>query len=338
LRLGRFAYYINLMPDVACFGYVRCSTLSQVIDGDGLAVQREAIERWASYQSLRVAELAEDAGVSGANMSRPGLRRILRSALEHGSRAVLVTYKLDRLGRNAIDVQETLAVLLDAGVRVVSIADGVDSASGMGAALLKLLTSILATFAELEKEGIRTRLLDGRRRADATDRKYASEPRYGRREAGEKGPRRVPRGTASHRPDPPATGRRRFLPRHRRGARRGGAAAAPGWTVVRRRCRAHRHGTKGAEEGCGVGSHREGASGAADRVELSEGGAMCSRHHRDPNGSRPPWMGEDHAGLLGSRQANQPGGISHFRPGKRAVDDPRPCVQFPPPPPLVGAP
>lgn len=179
-------YYINKMQDVECFGYVRCSTLSQVIDGDGLAVQREAIERWASYQSLRVAELAEDAGVSGATMERPGLRRILRSALERGSRAVLVTYKLDRLGRNAIDVQETLAVLLDAGVRVVSIADGVDSASGMGAALLKLLTSILATFAELEKEGIRTRLLDGRRRADAMDRKYASEPRYGRREAGEK--------------------------------------------------------------------------------------------------------------------------------------------------------
>ena len=36
-------------------------------------------------------------------------------------------------------------------------------------------------FAELEKETLRTRLLEGRRRADATDRAYAVEPRYGRR-------------------------------------------------------------------------------------------------------------------------------------------------------------
>ncbi|MEN3313731.1 MAG: site-specific recombinase [Actinomycetota bacterium] len=169
------------MTDVVCIGYVRCSTVSQVLDGDGLAMQRERIERWVEYQGLRLVEVAEDAGLSGSTMERPGLRRALRQTLDHAPGAALVVYKLDRLGRNAIDVQETLAVLLDAGVRVVAIADGVDSASGMGAALLKLLTNILATFAELEKEGIRTRLLDGRRRADATNRPYASEPRYGRR-------------------------------------------------------------------------------------------------------------------------------------------------------------
>lgn len=101
--------------------------------------------------------------------------------MEAGKGAVLVVYKLDRLGRSSIDLQEALAVLHDAGVRVVSLADGVDSASGMGAALLKLLTSILSTFAEMEKEAIRVRLLDGRKRADAENRVYASEPRYGRR-------------------------------------------------------------------------------------------------------------------------------------------------------------
>lgn len=40
--------------------------------------------------------------------------------------------------------------------------------------------AILATFAELEKEVIRTRLVDGRRRADREGRRYASKPRYGR--------------------------------------------------------------------------------------------------------------------------------------------------------------
>lgn len=167
------------------FGYLRVSTLAQVNDGHGLDVQRAKIEGWCTYQGIELATVETDAGISGGSMdNRPALKRALRAVLqlaEAKQGAVLVVYKLDRLGRNAIDVQETLAVLLDAGVRVVSISDGVDSASGMGAALLKLLTSILATFAELEKENIRTRLLDGRKRADAENRAYSSEPRYGRR-------------------------------------------------------------------------------------------------------------------------------------------------------------
>ena len=169
-------------------GYVRVSTAGQVSDGDGLAVQREKIAGWCAYQGLTLATVEEDAGISGASTdNRPGFRRAIRAALGGAPGTVLVVYKLDRLGRNALDVQETLAVLLDAGVRVVSLADGVDSASGMGAALLKLLTSILATFAELEKETITARLQDGRKRAKAQSRTYSREASYGLRRADETG-------------------------------------------------------------------------------------------------------------------------------------------------------
>ncbi len=74
-----------------------------------------------------------------------------------------------------------VALLLDHGVRIVSLKDGIDSASGLGGTVLKLLTNILAGFAELERDTIRQRLLDGRRRAEREGRAYASEPRYGRR-------------------------------------------------------------------------------------------------------------------------------------------------------------
>jgi site-specific DNA recombinase len=172
------------VSETTCVAYLRVSTSGQVTDGDGLGVQRERIEAWRRFAAVPEIEFFEDAGISGASTeNRPGFRGAVRRALELGDRGCVVVYKLDRLGRSALDVQETLGLLLHAGVRVVSVVDGIDSASGMGAVLLKLLTSILASFAELEKETIRSRLLDGRRRADSLDRVYASEPRYGRRVA-----------------------------------------------------------------------------------------------------------------------------------------------------------
>ncbi len=161
-------------------GYIRVSTTGQV-EGEGLGVQRDKIEAWCRYQDIDLHGIEEDAGLSGASTdNRPGLKKALKAALDLGPSGVLVVARLDRLGRNALDVQETLAVLLDSKVRIVSLGDGVDSESGMGAAILKLLTTILATFAEMEKDFIRARLLDGRRRADRENRVYASEPRYGR--------------------------------------------------------------------------------------------------------------------------------------------------------------
>jgi site-specific DNA recombinase len=173
-----FRYYNKV--EMVTVGYVRVSTATQLTDGDGLEAQRARIVAWCAYQGLNLDRVEEDAGVSGsATENRPGFRVAVRKVLEAGTGSTLVVYKLDRLGRNAIDVQETLAVLIDAGVRVVSLADGIDSASGMGAALLKLLTSILATFAELEKEAIVARLQDGRKHARATGRKYSREAPYG---------------------------------------------------------------------------------------------------------------------------------------------------------------
>jgi putative DNA-invertase from lambdoid prophage Rac len=90
-----------------------------------------------------------------------------------------VAARLDRLGRNAIEVQVTLRDLLASGVRVVAINDGIDTASGMGASILKLLVSILASFAELERDVIRSRLMDGRKRAKKEGRIYSCEPHLG---------------------------------------------------------------------------------------------------------------------------------------------------------------
>ncbi len=163
-------------------GYRRVSTAGQ-IDGEGLGVQTQKIEGWCKFQNLDLIGIYEDAGMSGANMNRPGLQDALSTVTTLGKEGVLVVGRLDRLGRNAIEVQTTLRDLLNAGVRVVAIGDGIDTSSGMGASILKLLISILSSFAELERDVIRTRLLDGRQRAKSENRVYSCEPQIGLRVA-----------------------------------------------------------------------------------------------------------------------------------------------------------
>jgi len=163
---------------MTAIGYTRVSSRGQETDGSGLDVQADKIRAWTTYQGLALDAIESDT-LSGATMDRPGFRSAVRRVLDAGPGSVLIVYKLDRLGRNAVDVQDTLAVLLDGGVRVVSIVDGVDSASGMGKALLKLLVTILAGFAELERETIAGRMTDGKQRAKADGRAYTKDAPYG---------------------------------------------------------------------------------------------------------------------------------------------------------------
>lgn len=168
---------------MANVGYARVSTLGQLEKGAGLEVQAEKIERFCEFASLDGLELIQEQG-SGIDSERPGLLRALKTVLiSPGS--TLIVYRLDRLGRSALDVQENVQALLDRGVRIVSVSEGIDSESGMGRAMLRLLVSILSTFAELERETITQRLHDGRQRAKSEGKAYTRHAPYGFRKTSE---------------------------------------------------------------------------------------------------------------------------------------------------------
>lgn len=76
----------------------------------------------------------------------------------------LVVLKLDRLGRDNIDVQQTIDMLLERGVKVVSLdlpARDLTSSEG------KLIRQMFGAFAEFERNRIRERTLDGLEKAKA---------------------------------------------------------------------------------------------------------------------------------------------------------------------------
>ena len=94
----------------------------------------------------------------GTNNDRPGLVRVLEAARRGEVSAVLV-WKLDRFGRSAFDLLGNIRQLEAAGVRFVSVTQGIDIRPG-GDPMSRLVLTLLSAIAEFERDLIveRTRL------------------------------------------------------------------------------------------------------------------------------------------------------------------------------------
>ncbi|MBO9399130.1 recombinase family protein [Shimia sp. R9_2] len=95
-----------------------------------------------------------DLGVSGAKITRKGLTDVLAD-LE--TRDTLVVWKLDRLGRSAIHLNQILIELRNRGVFFQALTQGIDTNNAAG----RMLYGLLAVFAEFEREQISDRTKAG---------------------------------------------------------------------------------------------------------------------------------------------------------------------------------
>jgi DNA invertase Pin-like site-specific DNA recombinase len=118
--------------------------------------------------------------ISGARSDRPQLAKMM-AALQPGD-IVLVT-KLDRLGRSARELLDLIERIGKAGASFRSLGDPLwDTSSSQG----WLLSTLLAAIAEFERDLIRERTGDGRKRAQAAGVKFGRKPKlsdYQRQEA-----------------------------------------------------------------------------------------------------------------------------------------------------------
>ncbi len=137
------------------FAYVRVSTTGQTTDN-----QLQEIEA-AGFKVEPRRVINETISGNVATGQRRGFVRLL-DRLEAGD--VLVVTKIDRLGRNAMDVGSTVAELADLGVRVHCLAlGGVDLASSTG----KLTMNVINAVAEFERDLLIERTQAGLNRAKA---------------------------------------------------------------------------------------------------------------------------------------------------------------------------
>lgn len=136
------------------FAYCRVSTSEQTTENQIMAI------RQAGYDVIdnRVVSEVVSGGVQA--MKRKAFSDLVNHKLEAGDK--LVVLKLDRLGRDNIDVQQTISMLVEKGIDVVSMdlpASNLASSEG------KLMLQMFSAFAEFEKSRITERTKEGLERA-----------------------------------------------------------------------------------------------------------------------------------------------------------------------------
>ncbi|EAY69910.1 Resolvase [Burkholderia dolosa AU0158] len=144
------------MPDMSrTFAYARVSTSDQTT-----ANQLREIEA-AGFSVDKRRVVSESISGSVSADQRPGFAQLLVK-MEEGD--VLIVTKLDRLGRNAMDVRATVEGLAERGIRVHCLAlGGVDLTSAAGRMTMQVLNAV----AEFERDLLIERTHAGIARAKA---------------------------------------------------------------------------------------------------------------------------------------------------------------------------
>jgi DNA invertase Pin-like site-specific DNA recombinase len=146
--------------------YVRVSSDAQTVDNQLLELRSYlAARQWTIAGEYR------DEGICGAKDRRPALDRLVKDARRRKF-DVVVTWKLDRLGRNLKHLITLLDELQTLGVAFVSLGEGIDATTPAG----KLQMHILGAIAEFERGRIVERVRAGLARAKAQGKRLGRQP------------------------------------------------------------------------------------------------------------------------------------------------------------------
>ena len=130
------------------YGYARVSTKVQAKDGNSLESQEKQL------REAGASEIFIDS-FTGKVMDRPELNKLV-DKLKKGDK--LIVCKLDRLARSVTEGSKLIKKLQDIGVIVHVLNIGVMDNSPTG----RLITNVMLSFAEFERDMIKERTLEGR--------------------------------------------------------------------------------------------------------------------------------------------------------------------------------
>ena len=156
----------EMEPTFRLSGYARVSTCGQTLD--------------AQFDQLKAAGCARifREKVTGARADRRELLRMM-AALAPGD--VVTVTRIDRLARSTFDLFAIVTQIVDAGAQFRSLAEPwADTATSTG----RLMIAVLGGLTDVERDLIRTRTAEGRRRGGSIWADRRSSPRSSRKKHG----------------------------------------------------------------------------------------------------------------------------------------------------------
>ena len=148
--------------------YARVSTKGHNQDPE---TQLIALREYAKARGFDVVDEYVDVGISGSKESRPALDRLMTDARRRRFDSVLVA-RFDRFARSTRHLIQALEEFNALGVDFISLSESLDTSTPMG----KMVYTVIAAVAELERSLIRERVLMGLERAKAQGKQLGRPP------------------------------------------------------------------------------------------------------------------------------------------------------------------
>lgn len=131
--------------------YIRVSSEKQV-DNFSLAFQEKMIRKYAAENNYKICKIFREEGYSATNTNRPSYKQMIAYLEENDIDAVLV-HKLDRLHRDETNMFNDFRRFKESNIRLIAIADGIDTADDSSSLATAVLTAISANYSRnLSKE------------------------------------------------------------------------------------------------------------------------------------------------------------------------------------------
>lgn len=98
------------------------------VEPNGILAQKKMLMEYAKTHNFSSLKHYSDEGISGNEFDRPALNEMNRD-IKAGRISAVVVKDISRIGRNFVKVAEIVDFMVDNGVRLVSICDGIDTFS-----------------------------------------------------------------------------------------------------------------------------------------------------------------------------------------------------------------
>lgn len=160
--------------------YLRVSGKGQ-IKGDGFPRQLQAIKAYAAEHDIKIVEVFREEGVAGTkeSMDRPAWSAMMTALLAKGVKAVIIE-KLDRLARDLMVQEATIADLAKCGFALISVMEPDLMATDPTRILMR---QMLGALAQYDKSQIVLKLRGARMRKRAAEGRCEGRKPFGRDEA-----------------------------------------------------------------------------------------------------------------------------------------------------------